>query len=57
MIPRDYQRTAVDAAQALMASGFQGWAAVFHDGTLWHALGQTPYTWPRPPRCLARTKP
>ena len=25
--------------QALMASGFQGWAGVFHDGTLWHALG------------------
>lgn len=26
--------------QALMASGFQGWAGVFHDGTLWHALGR-----------------
>ncbi len=26
--------------QALMASGFQGWAGVFFDGTLWHALGQ-----------------
>ena len=25
--------------QAMMASGFQGWAGVFHDGTLWHALG------------------
>ena len=25
---------------ALMASGFEGWAGVFHDGTLWHALGQ-----------------
>ena len=23
-----------------MASGFQGWAGVFCDGTLWHALGQ-----------------
>ena len=26
--------------QAMMASGFNGWAGVFHDGTLWHALGQ-----------------
>ena len=26
--------------RALMASGFQGWAGVFSDGTLWHALGQ-----------------
>jgi len=26
--------------QALMASGFQGWAGVFSDGSLWHALGQ-----------------
>lgn len=26
--------------QSLMASGFQGWAGVFHDGTLWHALGR-----------------
>jgi DNA repair protein RadD len=26
--------------QALMASGFEGWAGVFHDGTLWHALGR-----------------
>ena len=25
---------------AMMASGFQGWAGVFFDGTLWHALGQ-----------------
>ena len=25
--------------QALMASGFQGWAGVFHDGQFWHALG------------------
>lgn len=25
---------------ALMASGFEGWAGVFHDGSLWHALGQ-----------------
>jgi superfamily II DNA or RNA helicase len=25
---------------ALMACGFEGWAGVFHDGTLWHALGQ-----------------
>ena len=25
---------------ALMASGFEGWAGVFHDGTLWHALGR-----------------
>jgi DNA repair protein RadD len=24
----------------LMASGFEGWAGVFHDGTFWHALGQ-----------------
>jgi hypothetical protein len=26
--------------QAMMASGFNGWAGVFHDGTLWHGLGQ-----------------
>lgn len=26
--------------QAMMASGFNGWVGVFHDGTLWHALGQ-----------------
>ena len=26
--------------QAMMASGFNGWAGVFHDGALWHALGQ-----------------
>ncbi len=26
--------------QALMASGFEGWAGVFHDGTNWHALGR-----------------
>ena len=26
--------------RAMMASGFQGWAGVFCDGTLWHALGQ-----------------
>jgi hypothetical protein len=26
--------------QALMASGFEGWAGVFFDGALWHALGQ-----------------
>ena len=25
---------------ALMASGFHGWAGVFSDGALWHALGQ-----------------
>lgn len=25
---------------ALMASGFEGWAGVFYDGTLWHALGR-----------------
>ena len=25
---------------ALMASGFEGWAGVFHDGTLWHAFGR-----------------
>jgi hypothetical protein len=25
---------------ALMAGGFEGWAGVFHDGALWHALGQ-----------------
>ena len=24
---------------ALIASGFDAWAGVFHDGTLWHALG------------------
>ena len=24
----------------MMASGFNGWAGVFHDGALWHALGQ-----------------
>ena len=26
--------------QSMMASGFNGWAGVLHDGTLWHALGQ-----------------
>ncbi len=26
--------------QAMMASGFNGWAGVFHDGALWHGLGQ-----------------
>lgn len=29
-----------DDEQALMASGFHGWAGVFHDGTLWHAIGR-----------------
>lgn len=29
-----------DDGQAIMASGFNGSTGVFHDGTLWHALGQ-----------------
>ncbi len=29
-----------DDGRAMMASGFEGWTGVFHDGTLWHALGQ-----------------
>lgn len=29
-----------DDGSAMMASGFEGWVGVFHDGALWHALGQ-----------------
>jgi DNA repair protein RadD len=29
-----------DDCSAMMASGFEGWVGVFHDGTFWHALGQ-----------------